>query len=276
MRHFSELAGAVSRRSFTKSIAAAVVAAQAACAATPTPEQNSSQRMPEGSASPTRTPSPCSCDAPADQPIKCQNIIEGLEAEPHEPPIVITNGSLRFDIGRELGPPQNITGHPVRHFRYSLTEQSYANIHRAQVLTERDKSIDNFFYYPIRRCHLGLWLQKKTGTGWDPLTTEPQILVAFTINTQGLPEFSLETDRPLNAKSNSYKPSRPNRYEHPGLGGTDHFRLAKWRLSDPASTGTVIFPGFEGDLTTEGSDINGFQLSVSFEDFPRLLERLKK
>ena len=274
MKNPSDPSNAVSRRSFAKSIAAAVVAAQVASATTP--EQNSSQRTPE-KASPTRTPDPCSCDAPADQPIKCQNVVAGLETEPHEPPIILTNGSLRFDIGRELKfPPDNITGHSVRHFKFKLTEQSYANIHRVQVLTERDKSIENFFYYPIRRCHLGLWLQKRMGMGWEPLSAEPQILIAFTINPQGIPEFSLETDKLLNTKSNSFKPSRPNRYEHPGLGGMEHFRLAKWRLSDPASTGTVIFPGFEDDLTSAGSDINGFQLAVSFEDFPRLLERLKK
>jgi hypothetical protein len=264
MKKLSSPPNAVSRRTFAKSIAAGIVAARVACATPPAQAQTSAPSA-----------DPCSCPALGDMPVKCQNIITGLEIEPHEPPVILTNGSLRFEMGRQLSSPTPITGNPARHFRYKLTEQSYANIHRLQVLTERERLIETFYYYPNRLCHLRLWLQKSTGAGWEPLTTEPQILISFTINAQGIPEFSLETDMRLNTRANSFKPSRPNRYEHPGLGGTAHFRLAKWRLADPV-TGNVISTGFEDDLTPANSGINGFQLAVLFEDLPRLLELRRK
>jgi len=251
----------VTRRNFNRSILATVVAApiglSMACNGEPAND--------------------CKCPDGKGQPFKCAVVPEGLEIEPHEPPIGVSNGSLRMECKSNMVKQTVGSGH--RPYSYKIPK--YTGIYLLQVLTEREKYFTNFFYYlAFYPCYLGLWLQKKAPAGsadpWIPKDTsgEPQVLFTF-VKTGQLIEFVLEIDKEF-SYADSYKPSRPHRYEHPGYSG-EHFRIAKWSLFYPTPANVITgIDGskFEEDLTLQGSDINGFQLAVTFEHVDHYKNRL--
>lgn len=248
---------ATSRRHFTKAIVAAAVAVPIVVSMTGCPKPSK--------------PDPCTCPEPQPaEPIKCEFRIPGMETEPHEPPIIVSNGSLRVDLSREFDTSIEI-GPGVRNYRYKLKEEYFTEINRVQVLTEREKNISTDYYYlNFRQAYLGLWLQKNTAPAdqdpvWTPpISGEPQILFSF-YRKDLYNYFALETDLPLT--QSRFKRLRRYRYEHPGYAPNQAFRLTKWSLFYPTFADVIAVGGtrFEEDLTATNSASEGFQLAVTFE-----------
>ena len=246
-----------SRRNFTKTMIAAAVAGPIIASMTGCPKPPASES--------------CTCPEPQPgEPIKCEFKIPGMETEPHEPPIIVTNGSLRLDLNRELIASR--IGPGVRNYQYKLREEYYTEINRVQVLSERERYISTYYYYlNFRQAYLGLWLQKNTATMpnqdpvWDPPTSgEPQILFSFYRNGP-YNYLALETD--LELTQSRFKRLRRFRYEHPVYSPNQAFRLAKWSLFYPTPANVITGGGFpfEEDLTASASTSESFQLAVTFE-----------
>lgn len=85
----------ISRRNFNKALVATAVTAPIGASLV--------------SCSKPPASNPCSCPDHQGQPIKCASILEDLELEPHEPPIGVSNGSVKLDLEVPFTPSELVS-----------------------------------------------------------------------------------------------------------------------------------------------------------------------
>jgi hypothetical protein len=176
--------------------------------------------------------------------------------ETHEPPVIITGGSLNISLDQELvrdgfNPPDS-----PRPFKYRWTHNT-DNGHIAIVRVVTEDIAGNFsceaYKLPeMLGCKLRIWLHQLKPAG-GPFDYE-QVL------GDAPPHLIIEGNRPrldidkeLLGPNMSHDFGHPFRYEHPGF--DRHFRIAKWDIVSPASPAAPVFQSIEG---------GSFKLYVSF------------
>ncbi|HEY0079341.1 MAG TPA: hypothetical protein VGB73_12060 [Pyrinomonadaceae bacterium] len=187
-------------------------------------------------------------------------ICRPLLLKTHEPPIIITNGSLRFDLEKKL--IKSGTGPYI----YSIDGDRYTDISRIEVVAERKNGAHGIIrYIPRQRSRLKLWLQKKPtkDAPWGAISTQPQVTFTFASDADSL--LSIESERQLEGDFPTHNSSRPYRYNfvYPATEAF-HFRLAKWSLHRLSTDTVISSPGgpFAGEVSEQ--DDLGFQITVFF------------
>jgi len=239
-----------SRRNFTKSAAAAFVAAPLASLQTNAEVVNTETQTEEKNKQNQK------------QSTTKQRSQSKLLVHEHIPPLGVGGGSFFIELYHQL---ERISdGSAPRPQRYTApndTGRRYGDIYSIRVLTEvEDEYEKRDYYFPLGvRPQLRLWFQNWNGTGFDDITTSPNVVIKggdTTIASQLLIEIenpqgggpTLQRD-PLH-----HKEHRKQKHRHKGR-GAQGFRIGGWQIAD---SGGRPFP----DLEEYGYD--GYYLFVSF------------
>ena len=173
--------------------------------------------------------------------------------EIHEPPVTISGGSLQIEMEHEIAEYQDIqipAGNPRRVKRYRLKQGAnsyeYGSITKVQVITEYQTVVTDWYYYPGQECSLQIWLQKRSGNGWDTSDTQgvPHLFINIVQDAAG-PHLNLEVDGKFPLYESNFKQFRQFRYKHPGY-GSNYFRIWRWRMADSNDSTISDFEGWIG------------------------------
>jgi hypothetical protein len=263
------------RRTFVKSVTSALATAPLALAAA------------EGQERRTPRTEPCCC-----QPIStegpfmagaCPHPILFEASETHEPPVIITGGSLQMEcevkMKREGGiAPQSNS--PRRHL-YEFDLYLYGEMHRLQVVTQYQNVFTTECYdmqkAGVRFPSLKIWLQRREEDGWNsddiaPGKTDAHIFFRYEENADT--EFArdsdfqalvLEVDKKFDSPKKGFRDSVTYKHGHKGYGHNKHFRIGRWMLLDGGGRLLVGNSVGRRDLSDETkADVFGFSLVPHF------------
>jgi hypothetical protein len=270
MKNDSDLNEYSSRRTFTKSIATALISAPIVASAIGCRSgSNTNENAPT-----TPSPTPGSttgndalisvdeCKRPPLPPI-----------EEHIPPFLIgEGGSFKVESGHELADPEPISPQiGNRKWRYMLTGTTtrYGNIHTVQPLIEFNNYFDSRLVYTLAdlRNALKIWLQVWDNNTQDwqqpppSQTSEPDILVKGKSGGSSYNSLVLEVDDKF-AKTTSgrkNKKTRPHKQVREFGAKDDGARIYRWAIVD--GNNEVIQSGTLDDTQPPSE---GFQFLLTF------------
>jgi hypothetical protein len=269
----------MSRRSFNKSVAAALISTPFAFAAAQ-----------EG-----RRAEDCKYVSPLlNKP--CPNSV-GPQGEPHEPPIGFDSGSLVLECVEKMHREGSVAVPPRKHL-YDFKSYSYGHMVRLEIVSEY-----NLYYtydcYELKDVtgieapKLKIWLQRlknldDLGEGEYPWieddilpNTEPHVLVRYR-PLEEYPSFEgavIESDKRFGDVKKGYKSEETFKHNHRGYG--KRFRIGRWMLVN--KDGTPLAGDCAGikyiqktEANKEGKlELLGFHLRPRFHHLGEQLRKFK-
>jgi hypothetical protein len=270
-----------SRRSFSKSVAAALITAPFALSSV----RGQERRAIRGQCQPTplspllRTP--------------CSHL-GTPQSEPHEPPIGVGGGSLTMECEERMHREGSVNT-PPRRYLYDFENYTYGQMRRLEVVTEYE-SVFTYHCYKLNVAgvtspKLMIWLQRlrKLGEGeeggypWiesdiDP-TTEPHVFFTYrpTDTQEAFEGAVIESDKKFGDIKKGFKGGETFKHKHEGYGKT-RFRIGRWRIIN--GDGSVLAGDCAGrrlvqnpEKPEESVDVEifGFHLRPRFEHLGQLL-----
>lgn len=220
-----------SRRDFTKTIAAALVAA------------------PVVASMAARGDSKPSDGAPSPQPSPTTKAEGDAGDRSHGPPIIIDDGSLVIDLPDEL---HNDTSGTIL-ARKRVTKGINTHIAFIQVVTEREKVVETVRYPTSGDLASGHRLRISLDMKPDNSSTGDRVVSLIIVS--GSP-YSIESTKKLKDKEQSNKKFRPHRHKFPETAGYK-ISIGKWELLPNASE-TPVHSG------ENNGSIASFRILVTF------------
>jgi hypothetical protein len=271
MKNDSDLNEFSSRRTFTKSIAAAIISAPIVASAISCRSSTSTNETAQTTPSPT--PSPTTGNVALISVDECKPP-DPSSSEDHIPPFLLgEGGSFSIESTHQLTDPPEPISPPIgtRKWRYKLTgtTQKYGNIQSVQPLIESKWYLDSRFSYVLadKPNGLKLWFQH-----WDNTTqtwklpppsqaSEPDVLVKGKSGGAGYDSFILEVDDKFakNLPGRKNKKSRPHKRVREFGPNDDEVRIYRWAIVD--ENNQVIKAG---TLDDETPPYEGFEFMVTF------------
>jgi hypothetical protein len=266
----SENSDRPSRRTFAKSVAAALVTAPFAFA----------EVRGQGSASPQdRCKEAKYLDA-------CPKL--GDVQVPHEPPIGISGGSFTMECENQMYRQGSINHGPRKHL-YKFRDYYYGTMVRLEVITEYEK-LFTYECYPLGKVptpRLKIWLQRFHQNRWvaddiDVGKTDAHILITYSSFSRFNLSFDtpvVETDKRFGLIKKGFKLEPTFKHPHVGYLGDPHFRIGRWQLL--AEDGSCIYQDVVGrkplkEHPDREVEVLGFQLIPRFNHLERLLQCLAR
>lgn len=291
MRNSDQLK-APARRTFAKSLAATFLAAPLALA-----QREKTEKCPECDDEAFLTCCHKCHQTTAEGPLMptpCPRI-DLLGAEPHEPPIIISGGSLQMECEKKIereGPVLN----PTRNHRYEFADYLYGAMVSLQVITEYNNVFTSDCYVldgavlpggvDVVEPRFHIWLQRQRSfqeeppkVFWHEEDIDPakdsHLLFTYSPHTFSispeiqLPAMVLETDKKFHGPKKSFRETLNYKHRHKGYGDR-HFRIGRWRL---VNRDGPLIAGNSARVINAHTEILGFQLIPRFEHTGRRLKR---
>lgn len=181
----------------------------------------------------------------------------------HIPPPDLYGGSFHIELSHTLSKRTGQHGpsaRPERRFADVPSDaEQYGTIAYIMILTDFRECLSYYSYeFPSTYDpQLRLWLQEVSGSdefAFDPLTTEPQIIIQGNIPDGGRLTLMMESRKALGSRKATHKKDRPHKYEHPhpGSGGVKDFRIGQWQITD--SNGIQIMDFFDNAGTSKANN----------------------
>jgi hypothetical protein len=249
-----------SRRDFTKSVAASLIAAPllTALAGRKTSAKNGL--------------------APLEAPRKisgCEIRDDQFLLSDHIPPTSFDEGSFLIELGHKLQRQADQSGPRPKKFIVAPADpaKQYGQISMLQVLTEMEHRFDYIAYIfePEHSAQLQFWFKKlkkaNPSEGAEEIDFEPinPDVTPANVLVKGGPPMVLEMDRDHDGRKATSKTQRLHKFVHKGFG--KNFRIHQWQVV--GANGRDVLRDRDGHLIQGGGE-DGYRFLVSFFDPTRL------